>query len=37
MLFVCIDGLKELEQSILSIFPNAHVQRCMAHFTPAIA
>jgi putative transposase len=29
MLFVCIDGLKELEQSILSIFPNAHVQRCM--------
>jgi putative transposase len=31
MLFVCIDGLKELEQSILSIFPDAHVQRCMVH------
>ena len=31
MLFVCIDGLKELEQGILSIFPQAHVQRCMVH------
>lgn len=31
MLFVCIDGLKELEQGILSIFPNTHVQRCMVH------
>jgi putative transposase len=30
MLFVCIDGLKGLGQSILNIFPNAHVQRCMA-------
>ena len=31
MLFVCIDGLKELEQGILSIYPNTHVQRCMVH------
>ena len=31
MLFVCIDGLKELEQSIKAIFPQAHVQRCMVH------
>ena len=31
MLFVCIDGLKELEQGILSIFPQTHVQRCMVH------
>jgi len=31
MLFVCIDGLKELEQGILSIFPQARVQRCMVH------
>jgi len=31
MLFVCIDGLSELEQGILSIFPQAHVQRCMVH------
>ncbi len=31
MLFVCLDGLKELEQGILSIFPQAHVQRCMVH------
>jgi len=31
MLFVCIDGLKELEQGVLSIFPDAHVQRCMVH------
>lgn len=31
MLFVCIDGLKELEQGILSIFPGTHVQRCMVH------
>jgi transposase-like protein len=31
MLFVCIDGLKELEQGILSIFPNTRVQRCMVH------
>ena len=31
ILFVCIDGLKELEQGILSIFPQTHVQRCMVH------
>jgi transposase-like protein len=31
MLFVCIDGLKELEQGVLSIFPDARVQRCMVH------
>lgn len=31
MLFVCIDGLKELEQDIVSIFPQARVQRCMVH------
>ena len=31
MLFVCIDGLTELEQGVLSIFPQAHVQRCMVH------
>lgn len=31
MLFVCIDGLKELEQGVLSIFPKTHVQRCMVH------
>ena len=31
MLFVCIDGLKELEQGILSIFPQTRVQRCMVH------
>lgn len=31
MLFVCIDGLKELEQGILSIYPQARVQRCMVH------
>jgi Transposase and inactivated derivatives len=31
MLFVCIDGLSALEQGILSIFPQAHVQRCMVH------
>lgn len=31
MLFVCIDGLSELEQGILTIFPQAHVQRCMVH------
>ena len=31
MLFVCIDGLSELEQGILSIFPQTHVQRCMVH------
>ena len=31
MLFVCIDGLKELEQGVLSIFPGTHVQRCMVH------
>jgi putative transposase len=31
MLFVCIDELKRLEQSILSIFLDAHVQRCMVH------
>jgi transposase-like protein len=31
MLFVCIDGLKELEQGVLSIFPRTRVQRCMVH------
>ena len=31
MLFVCIDGLKELEQGVLSIFPGTRVQRCMVH------
>ena len=31
MLFVCIDGLSELEQGILTIFPQARVQRCMVH------
>ena len=31
ILFVCIDGLTELEQAVLSIFPQAHVQRCMVH------
>ena len=31
MLFVCIDGLTELEQGVLSIFPNTRVQRCMVH------
>jgi len=31
MLFVCIDGLSELEQGILSIYPQARVQRCMVH------
>jgi len=31
MLFVCIDGLKELERGVLSIFPGTHVQRCMVH------
>ena len=31
MLFVCIDGLRELEQGVLSIFPGTHVQRCMVH------
>ena len=30
-LFVCIDGLRELEQGVLSIFPQTHVQRCMVH------
>ena len=30
-LFVCIDGLKELEQAVLSVFPQARVQRCMVH------
>ena len=32
MLFVCIDGLKELEQGIRSIYPQSHIQRCMVHF-----
>ncbi|MCL1885363.1 MAG: IS256 family transposase [Dehalococcoidia bacterium] len=31
MLFVCVDGLRELEQGVLSIFPQTHVQRCMVH------
>jgi transposase-like protein len=31
MLFVCIDGLRELEQGVLSLFPQARVQRCMVH------
>ena len=31
MLFACIDGLKELEKAILTIFPQTHVQRCMVH------
>ena len=31
MLYVCIDGLSELEQGILTIYPQAHVQRCMVH------
>jgi len=31
MLFVCIDGLTELEQGVLRIFPNTRVQRCMVH------
>lgn len=31
MLFVCIDGLRELEQGVLSIFPQTRVQRCMVH------
>ena len=31
MLFVCIDGLRELEQGIRCIYPDAHVQRCMVH------
>jgi len=31
MLFICIDGLKELEQGIKTIYPQAHVQRCMVH------
>ena len=29
--FVCIDGLKELEQGVLTIYPQARVQRCMVH------
>jgi len=31
MMFVCIDGLKELEKGILTIFPQAQVLRCMVH------
>jgi transposase-like protein len=31
LLFVCIDGLKELETGILSVFPQSKVQRCMVH------
>jgi transposase-like protein len=31
ILFVCIDGLKELEKGILSIYPQTRVQRCMVH------
>ena len=31
ILFACIDGLKELENSIPAIFPETHVQRCMVH------
>jgi transposase-like protein len=31
MLYVCIDGLKELEQGIRAIYPQAHIQRCMVH------
>ena len=31
ILFACIDGLKELGAGILSIYPQAHVQRCMVH------
>jgi transposase-like protein len=31
MMYVCIDGLKELEKGILTIFPQAQVLRCMVH------
>jgi transposase-like protein len=31
MLFVCIDGLSELANGIMSVFPQAQVQRCMVH------
>lgn len=31
ILYICIDGLKELEQAIKCIYPQAHVQRCMVH------
>lgn len=31
LLFVCIDGLKGLEEGIHAIYPKAHVQRCMVH------
>jgi transposase-like protein len=31
MLFVCIDGIAELAAGIQSIYPQAHVQRCMVH------
>lgn len=31
MLFVCMDGLTELERGVLSIFPQSRIQRCMVH------
>jgi transposase-like protein len=31
ILIVCIDGLKELEVGISSVFPKSHIQRCMVH------
>lgn len=31
ILFACIDGLSGLEQGILAIFQQTHVQRCMVH------
>lgn len=31
ILFVCMDGLKDLENGVLSIFPDTRVQRCMVH------
>ena len=31
LLIVCIDGLKELEAGIRSVFPGSHIQRCMVH------
>jgi hypothetical protein len=31
MLFLCMDGLKDLGRGVMSIFPQPRVQRCMVH------